>query len=85
MLFVTASGLPREMAGHWCAGGCQTLISEGMVLCTSCTLGLSKYIDENDVIVQRYFARGFADMEQSLANHAAFDRLFPDPDKEDKT
>lgn len=73
------------MPGHWCAGGCQTLIGGEMVLCSSCSLGLSKYIDENDVIVQRYFARGLADMEPFLARHAEFARRFPESDKEGKT
>ena len=70
----TSSSFTDAMRGHWCAGGCQTLIGDGMVLCTSCSLGLSKYIDENHVIVQRYAARGFADMERYMANDAAFKR-----------
>ena len=70
----TSSCSTDAMAGHWCAGGCQTLIAPGMVLCTSCSLGLSKYEDENAVIVQRYAARGFADMERYMSNDAAFKR-----------
>lgn len=61
------------MQGHWCPGGCATLIALGMELCTSCVLALGKYIDENAVIVERYAAEGVAAMERSLANHAAFD------------
>lgn len=60
------------MHGHWCPGGCTTLIPPGQSLCASCSLALSKYIDENPAIVEAYAAAGFVEIERSLTSHAAF-------------
>jgi hypothetical protein len=71
------------MGGHWCPGGCSTLIPDGVAVCVVCV----KYADENPDILAAIREQSrpvIADLEQSLANHAEFDRLYPDPDKEDK-
>lgn len=62
------------MAGHWCAGNCQTLIAASMVLCTSCSQALEKYLDQNPSIVDAYVADGMRKLDSMLAHHAAFRR-----------
>ncbi len=62
------------MAGHWCAGNCQTKIALSMVLCTSCTQALEKYLDENPSVVDAYAAHGMRRLDAMLAHHATFQR-----------
>lgn len=60
------------MHGHWCPGGCKTLIPPGMALCAMCSLGIDKYIDENPQILAALHLEadsGIAALEALLATH----------------
>lgn len=51
---------------------CGTGIGATQGLCSTCHIGIAKYPEQNEVIIEAYVAAGLADLEVSLEHHAEF-------------
>ncbi len=53
---------------------CAKPTQDGAGLCETCLLGITKYPDQNAVIVTAYVRRGIAQIDHVLEGHAKFQR-----------
>lgn len=53
---------------------CSAAVTSGADLCETCLLGITKYPEQNAVIVRAYVERGFFQMEHYLGRWAQFRR-----------